>query len=80
MKIDDHGIHWGNTGQIPARLRHSVASKVALDLPYWAMRLASYRLTRMAFEMAHKADACFSFVDFMSYKHSKMTMFWSIKN
>jgi hypothetical protein len=30
------------------------------------MRSALYRLTRMAFETAHEAGACFSVVDFMS--------------
>ncbi len=56
-----------DTGQILARSRRSVASsRVALDLPYWAMRSASYCLTHMAFEMAHDAGACFSFVHFMS--------------
>jgi len=65
-KIDDHGIRWGDTWQILAQSRRSVASRVALDLPYWAMRSASYRLTRMAFKMARKAGACFSAVDFMS--------------
>ena len=30
------------------------------------MRSESYRLTRLTFEMARKAGACFSFVDFMS--------------
>jgi hypothetical protein len=30
------------------------------------MRSALYHLTRMAFEMAHEAGACFSVVDFMS--------------
>jgi hypothetical protein len=65
-KIYDHGVRWGDTGRILARSRHSVASRVALDLPYWAVCLASYRLTRMAFEMACKAGACFSVVDFMS--------------
>ena len=43
-----------------------MASRVALDLPYWVMRSASYRLTRMAFEMAREVGACFSVVDFMS--------------
>ena len=65
-EIDDHGVRWGDTGRILARWRRSVASRVALDLPYWAMRSASYRLTRMAFEMAREAGACFSVVDFMS--------------
>ena len=63
-KIDDHGIRWGNTGQILAQLRRSVASRVALDLPYWAMWLALYHLTRMAFEMACKAGAYFFFHQF----------------
>ena len=45
-----------------------MASRVALILPDWAMRSASYRLTHMAFEMAREAGACscFSFVDCMS--------------
>jgi hypothetical protein len=38
------------------------------SLPYWAMRLASYHLTCMAFRMAREAGACFSFIDFMSFK------------
>ena len=46
--------------------QNTVASRVALDLPYWAMRSASYRLIRMAFGMAHKAGACVSVIDFMS--------------
>ena len=36
-----------------------MASKVALDLPYWVMRLAPYRLICMAIEMASKVDAFF---------------------
>ena len=65
-EIDDHGVQWGDTGRILAQWRRSVASRVALDLPYWAMRSALYRPTRMAFEMAREAGACFSVVDFMS--------------
>ena len=57
-EIDDHGDRRGNTGQILAQWRHPVASRVALDLPYWAMRLALYRLTRMTFEMARETGAC----------------------
>ena len=66
FKIDDHGVRWGDTGQILARSQRSVASRVALDLKYWAMHSALYHLTCMAFEMAGEAGACFSFVDFMS--------------
>jgi len=43
-----------------------VAPRVALDPPYWAMCLASYRLIHMAIEMAGKVGAFFSVVDLMS--------------
>jgi hypothetical protein len=47
-------------GQILARWRHPVASRVALDLPYWEMRSALYhRLIRMAIEMASVVGECF---------------------
>jgi len=58
-KIDDHSIRRGNMGWILTQSRHSVASLVSLDLSYWAMCSALYRLTRMAFQMASKAGACF---------------------
>jgi hypothetical protein len=56
-EIDDHGVRWGDTGQILAQWRHMVAFSVALDLPYWAMRSASYCLIRMAIEMTSKGGA-----------------------
>ena len=56
-EIDDHGIRRGNTGQILTQWRHLMASRVALDLLLWAMRLALYRLIRMAIEMASKVGA-----------------------
>ena len=65
-EIDDHRVSWGDTERILAQSRRSVASRVALDLPYWAMNSALYRLTRMAFEMAREVGACFSVIDFMS--------------
>jgi hypothetical protein len=65
-KIDDHGIRWGNTGQILAQRQRSVASRVALDLLYWVMHSAPYRLIRMAIEMASEAAAFFSVVDYLS--------------
>jgi len=58
-ETDDHGFRWGDTGQILARWRRPVASRVALDLPYWAMCWAPYRLIRMAIEMASKVGAFF---------------------
>jgi hypothetical protein len=64
-KIDDHGIQRGETGRIIAQWRRSVASRIALDLPYWSMRSALYHLIRMAIELACEAGACFSVVNFM---------------
>jgi hypothetical protein len=43
-----------------------VASRIALDLPYWAMHSAAYHRIRMAIEMAREAGPFCSFVDFMS--------------
>ena len=65
-EIDDHGVRRGNTGRILARSRRPVASRVALDLPYWAMRSAPYRLTPMVIKMASEVGPFFSVVDFMS--------------
>ncbi len=56
-KIDDHGIHRGNTGRILAQWRRLMASRVALDLLLWAMRSALYHLIRMAIEMASEVGA-----------------------
>jgi hypothetical protein len=39
---------------------------VALELPYWAICSALYRLIRMAMKMAHEAGDFFSVVDLMS--------------
>jgi hypothetical protein len=55
--IDDHGVRWGDLGRI--------ASRVALDLPQWAMRSAPYRLICMAIEMASESAAFFSVVDYL---------------
>jgi len=65
-EIDDHGVRWGDTGQILTQWRRPVASRVALDLPYWALRLVLYRLIRMAIEMASESAAFFSGVDYLS--------------
>ena len=51
-------------GRILAQWLRPVASRVALDLPYWAMGLAPYRLIRMAIKMACKAGPFFSVVVF----------------
>jgi len=55
-KINDHGTHRGDTGRIIAQWRQPVSStRVALDLPYWAMWLAPYRMIRLAIKMAREA-------------------------
>jgi hypothetical protein len=58
-EIDDHGVRRGDTGQIIAQWWRPVASRVALDLPFWAMRLAPYCLIRMVIEMASESAAFF---------------------
>jgi hypothetical protein len=67
---NDHGICRGNTGQILAQWWRPVASRVALDLPYWAMRLAPYHLIRMAIEMASEAGAFFCHQFYVMHKCS----------
>jgi hypothetical protein len=61
----------GDTGRILTRWRHPVASRVALDLPYWEMRSALYLLIRMAIEMASKSAAFISVVDYLSITVAK---------
>ena len=65
-KINDHGICRGNMGQILARWRRPVASRVVLDLPHWAMCSAPQYLIRMAIKMARKAGTIFSVIELMS--------------
>jgi hypothetical protein len=64
-EIDDHGVCRGDTGRILARWRRPVASRIALDLPHWAMRSSPYCLIQMAIEMASKAADFFSVVDYL---------------
>jgi hypothetical protein len=52
-------IRQGDTGRILTRWRHPVASRVALDLPYWVMCSASYILIRMAIETPRDAGPFF---------------------
>ncbi len=47
------GGRWGNTEQVVARWRCPVASRVALDMLHWAMRLVLHRRTAMAIKMAN---------------------------
>jgi hypothetical protein len=73
-KIDDHDVRRGDTGQILTHCWRMIASRVALDLPSWAMCLALYRLICMAIEMASEIGAfvrCRRF--FCLTNHSKIT-------
>jgi len=70
VEIDDHGFRRGDTGQILARWLRPVATRVALDLPYWAMRSAPYCLIRMAIEMASEAGPFFSVVNYVFHDRS----------
>jgi hypothetical protein len=58
-EIDDHGVRRANTGQIIAWWRCPVASRVAVDLLYWAMCSAPYGLICMAIEVARKTGEFF---------------------
>jgi hypothetical protein len=53
-------------GQILAQLWRPVASKVALDMLHWVMRLALHRRIVIAIEMAREGGAFFSVIDFLS--------------
>jgi len=56
---DDHGVRWGDTGRKIFQWQRPVASRVALDLPQWAMRSALYPLILMAIKMASELAAFF---------------------
>ncbi len=46
------GGRWGDTEQVVSQCRHPVASRVALDMPHWAMPSVLLRRTAMAIETA----------------------------
>jgi len=64
-KIDDHGVRWGDTGQILTQWRRPVASHEALDVLHRAMHAVSHRRIRMAIETAREVGAFFSVIDFL---------------
>jgi hypothetical protein len=51
------GGRWGNTEQVVARCRCSVASGVALDMPHWEMLSVLLRRTTMAIKTAGRQGA-----------------------
>ncbi len=46
------GGRWGDTEQVVAQYRHPVASRVALDMPHWAMLSVLLQHTAVAIETA----------------------------
>ena len=75
----DGGCSWQT--QIPTLSAKLMASRVALDLPSWAMHLALYRLIRMAIKMARKGGAFVCHHQFVAmHNRSLTTLLWSIKN
>jgi hypothetical protein len=46
------GGRWGDTEQVVTRCRRPVASRVALDMPHWAMPSVLLRCTAVAIKMA----------------------------
>jgi hypothetical protein len=75
------GGHWGDMEQVVAQCWHSVASRVALDIPHWAMPPSvSLRCTAVAVKTAGRGGAfvrhrCLFYIIIHSFK----AMLWSIK-
>jgi hypothetical protein len=63
--FDDHGGHRGNMAQALTRWQHTVASRIALDVIHWAMRIMGYRCIAMAIKTANNLSAFFIIVDFV---------------
>jgi hypothetical protein len=51
------GRRWVNTERVVAQWRHPVASKVALDMPHWAMPSVLLRRIRKAFKTGRDRGA-----------------------
>ncbi len=51
------GGRWGNMEQVVAQWRQPVASKVALDMPHWAMLSVLLRRIRKAFKIGRNGGA-----------------------
>jgi hypothetical protein len=74
------GSRWGDTEQVDAQWRRPVASRVALNMPHWAMPSVLLRRTAVAIETANNGGAfiCPRHL-FRIIIHSYKTMLWSIK-
>jgi hypothetical protein len=51
------GSRWGDTEQVVTRWQHPVASKVALDMPHWAMPSVLLRRICKAFKTGRNGGA-----------------------
>jgi hypothetical protein len=70
----------GNTEQVVVQWWHPVASKVALDMPHWAIPSVLPRGTTVAIEMANDRGAFVRHCRLVCMIiHSYKTMLWSIK-
>ena len=65
VKTDNHSIHRGKTRQILALWRRPVASRVALDLPCWAMHTVSHQHIAMVTEMTSEGGVNFCLRQFI---------------
>jgi hypothetical protein len=74
------GGRWGNSEQVVAQCRRPVASKVALDIPHWAMPSLLLQRTTAAIETAGGQGAFVHHCRLVCINiHSYKTMLWSIK-
>ncbi len=74
------GSRWGNTKWAVTRWLHPVASRVALDMPHWAMPSVLLQRTAVAIETAGGQGAFVRHCHFVCIIiHSYKTMLWSIK-
>jgi hypothetical protein len=65
------GGRWGDTEQVVAQCWHPVASRVALDMPHWAMPSVLPGRTAMALETANNGGHSFVIIDFViNHNHS----------
>jgi hypothetical protein len=65
------GGRWGNTEQVVTRCRRPVTSRVALDMPHWAMPSVLPGRTAMAIKTANNEGHSFVIINFViNHNHS----------
>jgi hypothetical protein len=74
------GDCWGNTEQVVAQCRHPVASRVALNMPWWAMLSVLPGRTAVAIKRTNNRDHSFIIIDcVINHNHSKITFYCQYK-